>query len=160
MSQKITPFLWFDNNAEEAMNFYVSVFKDAKIINVNRLPEVDDEHTKGGVVTGSFELFGQEFNVINGGPSFKFTEAISFVVDCKDQTEVDYYWEKLTADGGEESQCGWLKDKFGLSWQIIPEGFVDTIADSDPEKSKRAMAAMMKMKKLDLEALKRARDGK
>jgi predicted 3-demethylubiquinone-9 3-methyltransferase (glyoxalase superfamily) len=140
--QKITPFLWFDNNAEAAMSFYCSVFKDSKIIS---------SHPMGG----SFELFGQQFMVLNGGPMFKFTEAISLYVDCKDQEEIDYYWNKLIADGGQESRCGWLKDKFGLSWQIIPSVLPKYLGDPDPEKAKNAMDAMLKMNKIiikDLEA--------
>ena len=148
---KITPFLWYDGNAEEAMNFYLSIFKDSKMLSVNR-------GDNGKAFTLSFELEGQEFKALNGGPMFKFNESVSFFVDCKDQDEVDYFWEKLSA-GGEKSQCGWLKDKFGLSWQIVPEALGEYLGDPDPEKSKRAMDAMMKMTKIDIAALKRASDG-
>lgn len=136
----ITPFLWFDTQAEEAMNFYVSVFKDGKIISVNKHGDT--------FFTGTFEIQGQQFDVLNAGPQFKFNEAISFFVSCEDQAEVDYFWEKLTADGGEESQCGWLKDRFGLSWQIIPKALGECLSNPDPEKSARAMQAMMGMKKI------------
>ena len=153
--QKITPFLWFDNNAEEAMNFYASVFKDSKIGKVTRYP--DDFPGRGGtVLTGTIQIEGQEFVVLNGGPQFKFTEAISFVVNCENQEEVDYYWNKLTADGGSEGDCSWLKDKFGLSWQIVPTILFKLLGDPDRAKAKRAMDAMMKMKKIDIETLKRA----
>jgi predicted 3-demethylubiquinone-9 3-methyltransferase (glyoxalase superfamily) len=141
--QKITPFLWFDNNAEAAMNFYVSIFKDAQVLNVSPM-------------TVSFRLNGQEFIGLNGGPEFKFTEAVSFFVNCETQAEVDELWSKLTSEGGEESQCGWLKDKFGLSWQIVPTILGELLGDPDREKADRAMQAMLKMKKLDIAALKRA----
>lgn len=144
--QKITPFLWFDNNAEEAMNFYVSVFKDAEVLSVSPM-------------TVSFRLNGQEFIGLNGGPEFKFNEAVSFFVNCETQAEVDYYWEKLTADGGMESQCGWLKDKFGLSWQIVPTLLGQLLGDPDRVKADRAMQAMLEMKKLDCAVLQRAFDG-
>ncbi len=159
---KITPFLWFNDNAEEAAKLYTSIFKNSKITGVTRYDKAGAEATgqpEGSAMTVSFQLDGIEFTALNGGPSFKFTEAISFVVDCKDQAEVDYFWDKLS-QGGEKGQCGWLKDRFGLSWQIVPTGFVELISDPDPEKSQRAMKAMMKMSKLDIEALKRARDGK
>lgn len=149
---KITPFLWFDNNAEEAMNFYTSVFKNSKIKDVKRM--------NGAVFSVTFELDGQQFYALNGGPNFKFNEAVSFFVRCKTQEEVDEYWEKLTADGGQPSRCGWLKDKFGLSWQIVPDGMEDVLYDADPERAKRAMDAMMKMVKLDIGALRAAADGK
>lgn len=145
---KITPFLWFDNNAEEALNLYTSIFKNAKVHSVNRMgPD-------GPVMTASFELEGQEFIALNGGPHFKFNEAVSFVVNCEGQEEVDYYWNKLT-EGGTESQCGWLKDKFGLSWQIVPTALPRLLGHKDGAKAQRAMQAMMKMKKIiiaDLEA--------
>ncbi|MDB5204095.1 MAG: hypothetical protein JWP09_123 [Candidatus Taylorbacteria bacterium] len=141
--QKITPFLWFDNNAEDAMKFYTSIFKNSKIISENR-----------------FELEGQEFLVLNGGPYFKFNEAISMFIDCKDQAEVDLYWNALLADGGAPSQCGWLKDKFGMSWQVIPSILGEYLNGSDKEKSGRVMDAMMKMVKIDVEALKNAYEGK
>lgn len=152
--QKITPFLWFDNKAEEAMNFYVSVFKNSKAGKVQRAgPD-------GPVFSVTFNLDGQEFYAMNAGPMFKFNEAVSFFVDCKDQDEVDYYWNKLTADGGEESRCGWLKDKFGLSWQIIPTILGELLGDKDPARSGRAMQTMMQMVKIDIQALKDAADGK
>jgi len=137
--QKITPFLWFDNQAEEAANFYVSVFKNSKIGNVVR--------NNGSVLVVNFSLDGQKFNALNGGPQFKFNEAVSFVVHCDAQDEVDYFWEKLTA-GGEESMCGWLKDKFGLSWQIVPDVLPKLLSDPDPAKAQTAMAAMMQMRKI------------
>lgn len=146
--QKITPFLWFDNNAEEAMNFYTSIFKNAKIGNVMR--------HEGKVMTATFELEGQEFMVLNAGPQFKFTEAISFFVKCENQEEVDYFWNKLTADGGEESMCGWLKDKYGLSWQIIPNILGQLLQNQDPAKAGRAMQAMLQMRKIDIAKLKEA----
>jgi predicted 3-demethylubiquinone-9 3-methyltransferase (glyoxalase superfamily) len=149
--QKITPFLWFDNNAEEAMNFYVSVFSDAKIGGVHKMGDK--------VLTASFTIHGQEFMVLNGGPLFKFNESVSFYVDCADQNEVDYYWEKLTADGGQESKCGWLKDKFGLSWQIAPQMLGSVLWGPDKEGSQRAMQAMMQMGKLDIAKLQAAYNG-
>jgi predicted 3-demethylubiquinone-9 3-methyltransferase (glyoxalase superfamily) len=149
--QKITPFLWFDNNAEEAMNFYTSVFKEAKI--TNKTPGPD-----GKIMSGSFELFGQEFMVLNGGPLFKFNESVSFFVTCEDQAEVDYYWDKLL-EGGEPSQCGWLKDKYGLSWQIIPKALGEYLGNEDQEKAGRAMQAMLQMTKIDVAKLKAAFDG-
>lgn len=156
--QKITPFLWFDDKAEEAMNFYTSIFKNSKILGLNRLPE-GTPGPAGKVITGTFELEGQELMALNGGPEFKFNEAISFFVNCETQEEVDYYWDKLSA-GGEKSQCGWLKDKFGLSWQIVPTALGRLMGDPDPVKSARVMQAMLKMTKLDIAALQRAYDGK
>jgi predicted 3-demethylubiquinone-9 3-methyltransferase (glyoxalase superfamily) len=150
--KKITPFLWFDNQAEEAMNFYVSVFKNAKVLGVSRGPD-------GKAQAVNFELEGQEFTGFNAGPEFKFNEAVSFFVDCKDQAEVDDLWNKLTSDGGEESQCGWLKDKYGLSWQIIPSALGQYLGDPDPVKAQRAMQAMLKMRKIDIEALRQAYEG-
>jgi predicted 3-demethylubiquinone-9 3-methyltransferase (glyoxalase superfamily) len=147
--QKITPFLWFDNQAEEAMTFYVSIFKNSKVAHASRGPD-------GKAFTVSFELDGQEFMALNAGPQFKFNEAISFFVNCTTQEEVDYFWEKLTADGGAESMCGWLKDKYGLSWQIVPTVLGEMLQDPDPAKSKRVMDAMLKMNKLDIQLLKRA----
>ncbi len=147
--KKITPFLWFDTQAEEAMNFYVSLFKNSKVGNVSRGPD-------GKVFTVSFELDGQEFMALNAGPQFKFNEAISFFVNCATQEEVDYFWEKLTADGGEESMCGWLKDKYGLSWQIIPSALGELMGDPDPAKAQRVMQAMLKMKKIEIAGLKEA----
>jgi predicted 3-demethylubiquinone-9 3-methyltransferase (glyoxalase superfamily) len=155
--QKITPFLWFDGNAEEAVNFYTSIFKDSKILDMNRYPE-GGPAPKGTVMSATFILNGQEFIALNGGPHFKFTEAVSFFVDCKTQAEVDELWGKLSA-GGQEQQCGWLKDKFGLSWQIIPSILGKLMTDKDPQKSKRVMQAMMKMKKIDISALKKAHEG-
>lgn len=147
--QKITPFLWFDGNAEEAMNFYLSVFKNSKQIATMPGP--------GGSVMGvTFELEGLEFQGLNAGPMFKFNEAVSFFVKSDTQEEIDYYWEKLTADGGEESMCGWLKDKFGLSWQIVPPILGKLLSDPDREKAGRAMQAMMKMKKIIIADLKNA----
>jgi predicted 3-demethylubiquinone-9 3-methyltransferase (glyoxalase superfamily) len=157
--QKITPFLWFDNQAEEAVNFYASVFKNSKIGNMARYDEAAAAaagRPKGSVMTASFELEGQEFIALNGGPHFKFNEAISFVINCESQKEIDYYWGKLSSNGGQEGQCGWLKDKYGLSWQIIPSSLSKLIAGPDKEKSKRAMGALMKMKKLVIADLENA----
>ena len=153
----ITPFLWFDNNAEEAMNFYVSVFKNSKIGKVTRYGEAGPGPA-GSVMTVEFELDGQEFVGLNGGPHFKFTEAVSFTVRCETQEEIDYYWDKLS-EGGQTSRCGWLKDKFGLSWQVEPRILGDLMADKDPEKAKRVMEAMLKMDKIDIEPIKRAYEG-
>jgi predicted 3-demethylubiquinone-9 3-methyltransferase (glyoxalase superfamily) len=147
---RISPFLWFDSNAEEAVDFYLSVFKNSRRLVEFRNPDDNPAGPKGKALTVSFELDGQKFTALNGGPHFKFTEAVSFFVRCEDQTEVDYYWSKLTADGGSESQCGWLKDKFGLSWQIVPTRALDLI------KNPKAMRAMMGMKKLDIAELERA----
>ena len=160
--QKITPFFWFDNNAEEAVNFYISVFKDAKIGTVARYGDEAAKvsgRPKGSVMTVTFQLFGQNFIALNGGPLFKFTEAISFLVNCETQKEVDEYWEKLSA-GGEQQQCGWLKDKYGVSWQIFPTGMGKLMNDPDPAKSKRVMAAMLQMKKIDIDKLQQAHDQK
>jgi predicted 3-demethylubiquinone-9 3-methyltransferase (glyoxalase superfamily) len=156
--QLITPFLWFDGNAEEAANFYVGIFKNSKIVTVTRYPE-GGPAPAGSVMTVAFQLNGQDFVGLNGGPHFKFTEAISFVVNCETQAEVDDYWAKLTA-GGKEVECGWLKDKYGLSWQIVPIKFFKMLEEKDPERQKRGFGAMMKMKKLDIDALQRAMDGK
>jgi len=152
----ITPFLWFDHQAEEAAGFYVSIFPNSKIEKVVRYGPAGPG-PPGSVMTVAFQLDGQSFVALNGGPHFTFTEAISFVVNCRTQDEVDAYWEKLTA-GGAEVQCGWLKDKFGLSWQIVPSGLPELLNDPDPEKSQRVMKAMFQMKKLDIHALTRARD--
>jgi predicted 3-demethylubiquinone-9 3-methyltransferase (glyoxalase superfamily) len=152
--QKITPFLWFDDKAEEAMKFYTSIFKNSKIGSVTRYGEAGPG-AKGTVMSATFELEGQKFMALNGGPLFKFTEAISFFVNCETQQEVDELWEKLSA-GGEKSRCGWLKDKFGVSWQIIPSVLGQLLGDKDPEKSKRVMKAMLQMDKLDIQGLKRA----
>jgi predicted 3-demethylubiquinone-9 3-methyltransferase (glyoxalase superfamily) len=151
--QRITPCLWFDTQAEEAANFYVSLFEDAEVTNVQRLdgtPSGDD------VALVSFKLAGSEYMAINGGPQFPFTEAVSFNVNCKDQEEVDRLWTALTADGGEEGQCGWLKDRFGLSWQIVPEGMGELLGDPDRERAQRAMQAMLRMRKIDLRAMEEA----
>ncbi|HZE64465.1 MAG TPA: VOC family protein [Pyrinomonadaceae bacterium] len=161
--QKITPFLWFDNQAEEAVNFYVSIFKNSKVVNITRYNDASSKaagRPEGSVMTLEFQLEGQNFVAINAGPHFKFTEAISFVVDCGSQEEVDYFWEKLTANGGQESQCGWLKDKYGLSWQITPRVLIEMIGDKDPQKAQRVMEAMLQMKKIDIATLKRAYEGK
>lgn len=155
--QKITPFLWFDDNAEEAMNFYVSIFKNSKVLSVTRYGEVGPG-PKGSVMTASFQLDGQEFIALNAGPRFKFTEAISFVVNCKTQEEIDEFWEKLS-EGGEKSRCGWLKDRYGLSWQVVPTVLGELYGDKDPEKSKRVMQAMLQMDKFDIKTLKQAYDG-
>jgi len=156
--QKITTCLWFDGNAEEAMNFYVSVFKDSKVVDVTRWGE-GGPGAPGTVLTGVFEIAGQEFMVLNGGPQFKFTEAISLSVSCEDQREVDYYWNTLTAGGGEESMCGWLKDRYGLSWQIVPKVLSELLNDPDPEKAQRVTQALLQMKKLDIAELQRAAAG-
>jgi predicted 3-demethylubiquinone-9 3-methyltransferase (glyoxalase superfamily) len=155
--QKIHPFLWFDSQAEEAMNFYVSIFKNSKAGKIVRYGDAGPG-PKGSVMTATFELEGQQFTALNGGPHFKFTEAISFVVDCKSQEEVDEFWEKLSA-GGEPGHGGWLKDKFGLSWQIVPSVLMELLGDPDPEKSQRVMAAMLKMAKIDIAKLREAHQG-
>jgi predicted 3-demethylubiquinone-9 3-methyltransferase (glyoxalase superfamily) len=156
--QKITPFLWFDNKAEEAMNFYISIFKNSKIVNVTRYGEAGPG-VNGTVMSAVFELQGQEFIVLNGGPQFTFSPAISFFVNCETQAEVDELWEKLS-EGGKTNQCGWLDDKFGVSWQIVPTILGEMLQqDKDAEKSKKVMEAMMQMDKLDLETLKRAYSG-
>ena len=149
--QKITPFLWFNDNAEDAIKFYTSIFGNSKIVSQSNTPD-------GKYMLGTFQIEGQEYFVINGGPAFKFTEAISLFVNCKDQAEVDYLWEKLTSEGGEESRCGWLKDKFGLSWQIIPEALGRLMGDEDPKKAKAVMDAMLTMKKIDVKSLQDAYD--
>jgi len=155
--QKITPFLWFDHQAEEAARFYTSIFKNSKVKGVSRYGE-GTPGPAGSVMTVAFELDGQEFTALNGGPQIKFTEAVSFVVNCETQKEVDEYWEKLSK-GGQEVQCGWLKDKFGLSWQIVPRVLFDMILDKDNRKSARVMKAVMQMKKLDIDTLKKAYAG-
>ena len=157
MQQKITPNLWFDTEAEEAAEFYCSVFEDSRIVNVTRYTDAGPREA-GMVMTVDFELKGQRFTGINGGPEFKFNEAVSLLINCEDQDEVDYFWEKLT-EGGAEVQCGWLTDRYGLSWQVVPQGMEELFADSDPKRAERAMAAMLKMKKLDIEELRRAADG-
>ena len=155
--QKITPFLWFDGKAEEAMNFYISIFKNSKIVSVSRYGE-GGPGPKGTVMTGTFQLEGQQFMALNGGPHFTFSPAISFFVNCETQHEVDELWEKL-ADGGEEQRCGWLKDKYGVSWQIVPSVLGKLLQDKDAKKSKRVMKAMLGMNKLDIEDLKKAYEG-
>lgn len=156
--QKITTFLWFDNQAEEAAKLYVSLFNDSKITNVSRYGEAGPG-PKGTAMIVNFQLAGQEYMALNGGPEFKFTEATSLFVNCETQEEVDRLWNKLT-EGGEASQCGWLKDKFGLSWQIVPTALGELMGDPDPVKSQRVMQAMLKMKKIDVAELKRAYEGK
>jgi predicted 3-demethylubiquinone-9 3-methyltransferase (glyoxalase superfamily) len=156
--QKITPCLWFDDQAEEAAEFYVSLFGDSKVTDVGRYGEAGPRPA-GMAMTVMFQLAGQQFMGLNGGPEFKFDEAISFHVGCDSQEEVDELWAKLTADGGEEGQCAWLKDKFGVSWQIVPTVLGEMLGDRDPEKSQRVMKAMLQMKKIDIAGLKRAYDG-
>ena len=156
--QKITPFLWFDNQAEEAMNFYVSIFKNSKVVSVTRYGDAGPG-PKGTVMSAIFELEGQQFYALNGGPQFSFTPAISFFVTCETQQEVDEFWEKLSA-GGRKNRCGWLNDKYGLSWQIIPSVLGKMLQDNDAEKSKRVMQAMLQMDKIEIEGLKRAYEGK
>jgi predicted 3-demethylubiquinone-9 3-methyltransferase (glyoxalase superfamily) len=156
MQQRIVPNLWFDTQAEEAASFYVSVFKNARIVNVSRYPEGAPREA-GMVMTVEFELDGQRFVGINGGPDFTFDEAVSFQIDCADQEEVDYYWERLS-DGGREGPCGWLKDRFGLSWQVVPAGMDEIFSDPDPKRAERAMQAMLQMGKIDVAALRNAAD--
>ena len=154
--QKITPFLWFDTQAEEAMNFYTSIFKNSQVITVNRYGDAGPG-PKGAVMTAAFSLDGQEFIALNGGPEYRFNPAISFVVNCDTQDEVDYYWDRLSA-GGKEIQCGWLVDRFGVSWQIVPTILGKLVSDPDPVKSNRVMQAMLQMTKLDIAGLRRAYD--
>jgi predicted 3-demethylubiquinone-9 3-methyltransferase (glyoxalase superfamily) len=163
--QKIAPFLWFKDNAEEAAKFYTSIFKNSKIGRILRYSEEvakvsQSGQPAGSVLTIEFEIEGQKFVALNGGPEFKFNESISFVVNCETQKEVDYFWGKLTADGGEESQCGWLRDKFGVSWQVTPTVLIDMLHDKDPEKAERVMKAMLHMQKIDIKKLKEAYAGK
>src|SRR5262245_10983498 len=155
--QKITTFLWFDNNAEQAMEFYTAIFKHSRILSVSRYSEAGPGPA-GGVMVGAFELEGQRFLALNGGPRFKFSEAISLVIDCETQEEIDYFWEKLSA-GGQTQACGWLKDKFGLSWQVVPSSLSDLMQDKDPQKSKRVMDAVLQMVKLDIARLQAAHAG-
>ena len=161
--QKITPCLWFDAQAEEAAKLYTSIFKNSKIVSMTRYGEAGHEvhgRPAGTVMTVAFELDGHAFTALNGGPLFKFNEAISFQVSCKTQEELDYYWEKLSEGGDEKAQqCGWLKDKYGVSWQVIPTVLLEMINDADAEKSQRVMKAMLQMKKIDIEKLRRAYDG-
>ena len=162
LTQKITPFLWFDDKAEEAAKFYCSIFKNSKVGGITRYDEEAAKPTGrpvGSIMVVEFQLEGQEFVALNGGPLFKFNEAISFVVNCETQEEVDYFWEKLSA-GGEESQCGWLTDKFGLSWQVVPIVLTELLQDKDAAKSQRVMKAMLQMDKIDIAALKQAYDQK
>ena len=159
--QRISPFLWFDHQAEEAAKFYVSIFKNSKIGKITRYPEEAAKkigREPGSVMTVEFTLDGQEFVALNGGPQFKFSEAISFSVNCETQEEIDYFWEKLSADGGETGPCGWLKDKFGLSWQIVPKVLEELMLDKNPKKSESVMKAVLEMKKLDIQKLKQAYD--
>jgi predicted 3-demethylubiquinone-9 3-methyltransferase (glyoxalase superfamily) len=160
--QKISPFLWFDTNAEEAVNFYISVFKNSKIDKITRYPEEAARQIgrePDSTMTVEFTLDGVEFVALNGGPQFKFTEAVSFAVTCDTQEEIDYYWEKLTADGGEPGPCSWLKDKFGLSWQVQPRLLIELLADPDKATAERVMNAMMQMGKIDLAGIKQAAAG-
>jgi predicted 3-demethylubiquinone-9 3-methyltransferase (glyoxalase superfamily) len=157
MQQKITPNLWFDTEAEEAARFYTSVFEDSRIVNVAHFPE-GAPRPAGMVMTVEFELEGQRFIAINGGPEFTFDEALSLQINCDTQEEVDYYWERLS-EGGEEGPCGWLKDRYGLSWQVTPKEMDELFTDADPERARRAMQAMLPMRKLDIETLRRAADG-
>jgi predicted 3-demethylubiquinone-9 3-methyltransferase (glyoxalase superfamily) len=156
--QKITPFLWFNDNAEEAVNFYVSIFRNSRIVSMSRYPE-GTPGPAGKVMTATFQLEGQEFIALNGGPEFKFTEAISFFVNCETQKEVDDLWEKLSA-GGEKGPCGWLKDKYGVSWQIVPTALGQMLQDQDPQRSQNVMQAMLKMTKIDVETLRRVYEQK
>jgi predicted 3-demethylubiquinone-9 3-methyltransferase (glyoxalase superfamily) len=157
MQQKIIPNLWFDTEAEEAANFYTSIFKNSRIVNVTHYTEAGPRPA-GMVMTVEFELDGQRFVGIDGGPQFKFDEAVSFQITCETQDEIDYHWDSL-GEGGEEGQCGWLKDRFGLSWQVVPTGMEELFADPDPERAHRAMKEMLGMRKLDIAALRRAADG-
>jgi predicted 3-demethylubiquinone-9 3-methyltransferase (glyoxalase superfamily) len=158
MQGRITPNLWFDTNAEEAATFYVSVFENSRVTSITHYTEAGPREA-GMVLTVEFELNGQRFVGINGGPHFTFDEAISFEIDCETQEELDYYWERLS-DGGEEGQCGWLKDRFGVSWQVVPAGMAELFADPDRQRATRAMEAMLKLRKLDLAALEAAADGR
>ena len=157
MKQKITPNLWFDTDAEAAASHYVSIFPESRIVATTHYTDAGPRDA-GMVLTVEFELAGERFIAINGGPQFTFDEAVSFLITCEDQDEIDYYWEKLS-DGGEEGPCGWLKDRFGLSWQVVPDGMAELFADPDPERSRRAMEAMLAMRKLDIAAMRAAADG-
>jgi predicted 3-demethylubiquinone-9 3-methyltransferase (glyoxalase superfamily) len=163
LMQRITPFLWFDDQAEEAASHYVSIFENSKVRSITRYDEEGGAKAAGrptgSVMTVAFELDGQEFVALNGGPLFKFTEAVSFVVNCETQAQVDHYWEELSA-GGQQVQCGWLKDRFGVSWQVVPTVLSKMVQDEDRERSRRVMAAMLKMKKIDIQALTRAYEGR
>ncbi len=158
-TQKITTFLWFDNNAEEAVKFYCSVFKNSRVLNTTHYGDAGPG-PKGSVMTVDFELDGQRFAALNGGPAFKFTEAISLVVNCDTQEEIDYFWEKLSSEGGQEVECGWVKDKYGLSWQIVPGVLFDELFQGGDEQTERVLSAVMTMKKLNIEELKKAAAGK
>ncbi|HXR31758.1 MAG TPA: VOC family protein [Solirubrobacterales bacterium] len=157
MQQKIVPNLWFDTEAEEAAELYISVFESSRIVNVTHYTEAGPRE-EGMVMTVEFELDGQRFIGINGGPEFKFNEAVSFAIECEDQEEIDYFWQRLS-EGGEEGPCGWLKDRYGLSWQVVPTGMEEIFADPDKERANRAMKAMLQMRKIDLAALRSAADG-
>ena len=162
IAQRITPFLWFENQAEEAARFYTSIFKNSKVLNTTRYTKEAEQaagRPEGSVMTVSFTLDGLEFTALNGGPHFKFTEATSLVVSCQTQEEVDHYWDRLSA-GGQEVQCGWLKDRFGVSWQVVPTVLLAMLADKDPAKARRAMAAMLGMKKIEIDGLRRAYEGR
>jgi predicted 3-demethylubiquinone-9 3-methyltransferase (glyoxalase superfamily) len=156
--QRIKPFLWFDDQAEEAMNFYTSIFKDSRVIGVSRYGEAGPGEA-GTVMIATFEIEGQQFTALNGGPRFEFNEAISFEIDCETQEEVDYLWESLTAGGGEPGMCGWLKDKYGLSWQVVPRILGELMTDEDREKARRVTEAMLSMRKIEIAELQRAYDG-
>jgi predicted 3-demethylubiquinone-9 3-methyltransferase (glyoxalase superfamily) len=158
MSQKIVPNLWFDSQAEEAAHYYVDVFGSGRVISISRYPEGSPGPT-GSVMAVEFEAGGMRFVGINGGPQFPFTEAVSFQIDCADQAEVDRFWDRFISDGGQEDQCGWLKDRYGLSWQVVPSGMDQVLADPDPARAQRAVQAMLQMKKLDIAALRAAADG-
>ena len=158
MTQKIVTNLWFDNQAEEAVAFYTSLFKDSRVLSVARYPEVGPGEP-GTVLTVEFELAGQRFVALNGGPQFPFTEAMSLQIECEDQAEIDYFWDALIADGGAESQCGWCKDKWGMNWQVVPKGVQALFTSPDPDRVNRAMTALQTMKKLDVAALQAAADG-
>ncbi len=163
ITRKITPFLWFDDQAEQAAKFYASIFKNSRIKSVHRYNKTGAKASgrpKGSVMTVSFQLAGQDFTALNGGPVFKFNESLSFVVNCANQEEVDYFWRRLTSGGGKQSQCGWLKDRYGLSWQIVPTAAIKLLTDRNPAKSERVMAAILKMRKLDLKTLRHAHAGR
>ena len=155
---RITPNLWFDREGLEAAEYYCSIFPNSKITNVSHYTDAGPREA-GEVLTVDFVLDGQEFTAINGGPEFTFDEAVSMLINCKDQAEVDYYWDRFVTDGGQESQCGWLKDKFGFSWQVVPEGMVELFTDADKDRASRAMQAMLGMKKIDVAAIQAAADG-
>lgn len=158
MQQQITPSLWFDTEAEDAARLYTSIFEGSKIVSVSRYTE-GSPRPAGMVMAVEFELNGQRFIALNGGPEFKFNEAISFLITCETQEEIDRYWERLTADGGEEGPCGWCKDRYGVSWQVVPSGLAEMLSNPDPDSAKRATQAMMQMRKIDLAALREAADG-